>query len=221
MVLHDFVFKVRVPKRLPGWLNRESLVRRLSVGTRPRFSNFVSWQVLKRKGQISMCQNVCFQGYKFLLYDSWIVLHLSKSFVGSEYDSMSLAAELFTRDLLRSFFRALHLFLGPGRSFPVEWTRRQHYARMNDPVARDFRRNKQKVRVPFLDYGFFVFDFSDHVDHAELQNRGEGDFLDSSWKPFIQDWQANHPGLTFSKLLLVDASVRVRVKRLEDRVFFD
>lgn len=212
--LHDLVFTVQIPSRFPGWNNRGHHLK-------AHFSDsFKNWTLADGSSAFL----VSFSGYVVITYSKCLVLHIPRAFVSSDYKSCKLIAESFAKDILRAFFRKICLFLND-RSLQVSYTDREHYARFNDPISRDFHKKRLKVRVPFVDRGHFVFDFSDHVNHAEVQNSG-GDFIDVSWKPFIQDWEKNHPGITLSQILLLSAAqtlvnkgIMDRCKLLENRVF--
>jgi DNA-binding Lrp family transcriptional regulator len=214
MSLHDLIFKVKIPPHLIGWRDRGHYLESLF----PDKSE--SWVLVGGRP----AQRVFFQGHAVCFYDSCLILHVSRAFYGVDYVQARLQAESFVKGLLRALWHKLRFQFSLSRTWEVSYTDREHYARINDPVAKDFRRSKRRVRVQ-LSKGYFVIDFSDHIDHAELQFGG-GDFLDRSWKPFLRDWELYHTGMTFSKLLLLDASHRLTVqkllevvKRLEDHVF--
>jgi len=93
---------------------------------------------------------------------------------------------------------------------------------VGDPLARDLRRRGKKLRVP-LSRGVLVVDFSDHIDHLEVQSGPVG-FLEGPVAAFFRDLELV-PVLPGQLLelhrgeLVRHAFVMKRLQLLEARVF--
>jgi hypothetical protein len=150
---HGFQFTLQLPKNLKNWDKREELL--LKMGYK-----------LKKLSTFGGGQAIEFQGKKIYLTNKSIIIYEKESFISeTAKDSQSQAIDHFLK-FVNQLEKALHSSFGFGNRYRFKVSR-QHYALIQNALARQYNESGEKLNV-YNDKGlWFVIDNSYHLNEAE------------------------------------------------------
>jgi hypothetical protein len=174
---HNFIINLKLPNIL-NWDKREDYL----------IKNNIKYKSLGNGLQIFH------NGYKIHLYDQSIIIYFSKHKSIYGVDAAACYEQLIK--WLYDYIHSLEILLktrlkfANGYNFKID---RQHYAKLHDILARDFRHNKQKLEVrDNKGELWLIADYSLNVDELETVHPKTANLdMDKVILPFFNDLKLN------------------------------
>lgn len=182
---HAFQFTLKIQKNMGNWLKREDFLKKYNITYKPSLIG----------------QKLFLDGRNIWLTNKSIVINENKNYIvqaakeGKNYaidDMISIVRKL--EKLLKCSFKI-------GKKYIFKVTR-QHYAKLHDNLAKQYRRDGNKLYVN--DHkGFWMWiDYSMAIDELETGNREDSDkHMDDKVIPFFNSLKANNNVIEFIKEL--------------------
>lgn len=169
---HAFQFTLKIP-RISNWLRREDFLKKKEI----KFD-------LINNGHV---QKIDFRGHKVWLCSKSIVVYTPEGlsyFAESGKDSKSMAVYDFL-NLIKGIENMLGVSLRIRKEYVFKVSK-QHYALINNELAKQYNDEKKKLYIYNKDGLWFAIDDSFNLSEAEcLHPRTAEDDLDRAIKPFF------------------------------------
>lgn len=157
---HAFQFKLNIPK-IDNWHKREEYLKKNNIA--------YTQSPIKALGQ-----QIFLNGSKIWLTDKSVVIHAKSQYLAESAKDGKNYAIADMLSIISNLESLLNCSFKEGKRYNFKVTR-QHYAKMRDELAKQYRRDGKKLFVHDGKGIWLWIDFSEGIDELETGNREDSD----------------------------------------------